>query len=157
MERLAAALPIEQAASRWIVSSDPDEHVEKIQPYIDLGFKHLVFHAPGPDQERFLRLCSGAGAARSCGSGSVVAAPPPDPLPARGAAPKVPAPLAGGDRGGVELRALPGLPLVRPGDDLAALIARRAARGDHAARVGLRRGGAELVLKAENRLVGWPA
>jgi coenzyme F420-dependent glucose-6-phosphate dehydrogenase len=21
-----------------------------------LGFRHLVFHAPGPDQERFLRL-----------------------------------------------------------------------------------------------------
>ena len=56
MERLADALPIEQAASRWIVSSDPAEHVAKIQPYIDLGFTHLVFHAPGEDQERFLRL-----------------------------------------------------------------------------------------------------
>ncbi len=22
----------------------------------DLGFDHLVFHAPGPDQERFIRL-----------------------------------------------------------------------------------------------------
>jgi coenzyme F420-dependent glucose-6-phosphate dehydrogenase len=21
-----------------------------------MGFRHLVFHAPGPDQERFLRL-----------------------------------------------------------------------------------------------------
>lgn len=56
MERLAEALPIAQAASRWIVSSDPAEHVAKIQPYIDLGFTHLVFHAPGQDQERFLRL-----------------------------------------------------------------------------------------------------
>ncbi|MEO9188921.1 MAG: glucose-6-phosphate dehydrogenase (coenzyme-F420) [Acetobacteraceae bacterium] len=56
MERLAAALPVERAASRWIVSSDPDEHIEKIRPYIELGFNHLVFHAPGPDQERFLRL-----------------------------------------------------------------------------------------------------
>jgi len=58
MEQLAAALPVERAASRWIVSSDPDEHVEKIRPYIELGFRHLVFHAPGPDQERFLRLYS---------------------------------------------------------------------------------------------------
>ena len=33
-----------------------DEHVERIKPYIELGFRHLVFHAPGPDQERFLRL-----------------------------------------------------------------------------------------------------
>ena len=56
MQRLADALPLERAASRWIVSSDPDEHVDKIAAYVDLGFRHLVFHAPGPDQERFLRL-----------------------------------------------------------------------------------------------------
>jgi coenzyme F420-dependent glucose-6-phosphate dehydrogenase len=56
MEKLAAALPVERAASRWIVSSDPDEHIEKIRPYVEMGFRHLVFHAPGPDQERFLRL-----------------------------------------------------------------------------------------------------
>ena len=56
MERLAAELPIEKAASRWIVSDDPDEQVEKIAPYLELGFTHLVFHAPGPDQRRFLEL-----------------------------------------------------------------------------------------------------
>ena len=56
MERLADALPIERAASRWIVSSDPDEHVEKLADTIDLGFTHLVFHAPGSDQRRFLDL-----------------------------------------------------------------------------------------------------
>jgi coenzyme F420-dependent glucose-6-phosphate dehydrogenase len=56
MERLSAALPVERAASRWIVSTDPDEHVDKIAPYVDLGFRHLVFHAPGPDQARFLKL-----------------------------------------------------------------------------------------------------
>jgi coenzyme F420-dependent glucose-6-phosphate dehydrogenase len=38
------------------VSSDPDEQVEKIKFYVDLGFRHLVFHAPGPDQPRFLKL-----------------------------------------------------------------------------------------------------
>jgi coenzyme F420-dependent glucose-6-phosphate dehydrogenase len=58
MEKLSDALPVERAASRWIVSDDPDEHIERIAPYIDLGFTHLVFHAPGPDQERFLRLYS---------------------------------------------------------------------------------------------------
>lgn len=58
MERLADNLPAERAARRWIVSTDPDEHVERIRPYIELGFRHLVFHAPGPDQERFLRLYS---------------------------------------------------------------------------------------------------
>jgi coenzyme F420-dependent glucose-6-phosphate dehydrogenase len=56
MERLADQLPAERAARRWIVSTDPDEHVERIRPYIELGFRHLVFHAPGPDQPRFLRL-----------------------------------------------------------------------------------------------------
>ena len=56
MERRADALPLDRAASRWIVSSDPDEQVEKIRPYVDLGLTHLVFHAPGPDQPRFLKL-----------------------------------------------------------------------------------------------------
>jgi coenzyme F420-dependent glucose-6-phosphate dehydrogenase len=56
MQRLADALPLERAASRWIVSSDADEHVERIAYYVDLGFRHLVFHAPGPDQARFLNL-----------------------------------------------------------------------------------------------------
>jgi coenzyme F420-dependent glucose-6-phosphate dehydrogenase len=56
MERLADQLPAERAATRWIVSTDPDEHVEKIRAYIDMGFRHLVFHAPGTDQERFLNL-----------------------------------------------------------------------------------------------------
>jgi coenzyme F420-dependent glucose-6-phosphate dehydrogenase len=56
MERLADALPIERTASRWIVSTDPEEHVEQIRFYIDLGFNHLVFHAPGNDQRRFLDL-----------------------------------------------------------------------------------------------------
>ena len=56
MQRLADALPVERAASRFIVSDDPDEHVASIQRYLDLGFTHLVFHAPGPDQERFLTV-----------------------------------------------------------------------------------------------------
>jgi coenzyme F420-dependent glucose-6-phosphate dehydrogenase len=56
MQRLADELSTEQTAKRFIVSTDPDEHVEKIKTYLDLGFTHLVFHAPGPDQERFVRL-----------------------------------------------------------------------------------------------------
>jgi coenzyme F420-dependent glucose-6-phosphate dehydrogenase len=56
MQRLADAQPAERAASRFICSTDPDEHVAAIQRYIDLGFTNLIFHAPGPDQARFLRL-----------------------------------------------------------------------------------------------------
>jgi coenzyme F420-dependent glucose-6-phosphate dehydrogenase len=58
MERLADALPVERAASRWVVTNDPEEMTEKIGAYVKLGFNHLVFHAPGPDQVRFLRLFS---------------------------------------------------------------------------------------------------
>jgi coenzyme F420-dependent glucose-6-phosphate dehydrogenase len=58
MEKLADALPVERAASRWIVTNDPEEMVDKIGAYVKLGFNHLVFHAPGPDQARFLKLFS---------------------------------------------------------------------------------------------------
>jgi coenzyme F420-dependent glucose-6-phosphate dehydrogenase len=56
MERLADALPATRTASRWIVSTDPEEHVARLQEYTDMGFRHLVFHAPGEDQKRFLEL-----------------------------------------------------------------------------------------------------
>lgn len=56
MQRLAGELTAEQTASRWIVSSDPDEVAERIGAYVAMGFAHLVIHGPGPDQERFIRL-----------------------------------------------------------------------------------------------------
>jgi len=56
MEKAADALPIEQIASRFIVGSDPDEVVAEIKKYTDAGLNHLVFHAPGHDQRRFLEL-----------------------------------------------------------------------------------------------------
>ena len=56
MERAADALPIEQIAKRWIVASDPDEAVAKVAQYVGWGLNHLVFHAPGHDQRRFLEL-----------------------------------------------------------------------------------------------------
>jgi coenzyme F420-dependent glucose-6-phosphate dehydrogenase len=55
MERRAEAVA-DQAHRRWLVSNDPDEHLEQIRPYIELGFTHLIFHAPGDDQSRFLQL-----------------------------------------------------------------------------------------------------
>jgi coenzyme F420-dependent glucose-6-phosphate dehydrogenase len=53
MERLADANR-ERASTRFIVSDDPDEVVERIRPYVELGFDELIFHAPGADQARFL-------------------------------------------------------------------------------------------------------
>jgi coenzyme F420-dependent glucose-6-phosphate dehydrogenase len=55
MEKKAQTVA-DQAHRRWLVSSDPEEHVEQIRPYIELGFTHLIFHAPGDDQSRFLQL-----------------------------------------------------------------------------------------------------
>lgn len=54
MERLADELPLEQVARRWIVASTPEEVVEQVRPYVRAGFDHLVLHAPGHDQRRFL-------------------------------------------------------------------------------------------------------
>lgn len=54
IERAADELPIEQVAGRWIVASDPDDAVAQLRPYLDAGFTHLVIHAPGHDQPRFL-------------------------------------------------------------------------------------------------------
>ena len=55
MERRATAVA-DVAHRRWLVSDDPDEHLEQLKPYVDMGFTHLVFHAPGDDQTRFLQL-----------------------------------------------------------------------------------------------------
>jgi len=54
MQRAGAELPIEQIASRWIVTDDPEQAVEAIRPYVEVGLNHLVLHAPGHDQSRFL-------------------------------------------------------------------------------------------------------
>jgi coenzyme F420-dependent glucose-6-phosphate dehydrogenase len=53
LERLADAAA-DRAHTRFIVSSDPEEVAEQIAGYVELGFTHLVFHAPGEDQRRFL-------------------------------------------------------------------------------------------------------
>jgi coenzyme F420-dependent glucose-6-phosphate dehydrogenase len=53
MERLAEAAA-DRAHTRFIVSNDPDEVVEKVGFYVDLGFRELVFHFPGDDQTRAL-------------------------------------------------------------------------------------------------------
>jgi coenzyme F420-dependent glucose-6-phosphate dehydrogenase len=57
MERLADA-NLDRAHTRFIVTSDPEECVERIRPYVELGFKRLIFHGPGDDQRRFLEQFS---------------------------------------------------------------------------------------------------
>jgi coenzyme F420-dependent glucose-6-phosphate dehydrogenase len=57
MERVADE-HLDQAHTRFIVSDDPDEVIEKIGVYLDLGFDDLLLHAPGPDQSRFIKQFS---------------------------------------------------------------------------------------------------
>ena len=53
MERLADE-NVDKAHTRFIVSNDPTDVVDRIGPYLDLGFQDLVIHGPGQDQQRFL-------------------------------------------------------------------------------------------------------
>jgi coenzyme F420-dependent glucose-6-phosphate dehydrogenase len=55
MEALARTVE-DVAHRRWLVSDDPDEHVAQLAPYVEWGFRHLVFHFPGDDQERAMSL-----------------------------------------------------------------------------------------------------
>jgi coenzyme F420-dependent glucose-6-phosphate dehydrogenase len=57
MEAVANA-NLDQAPSRFICSDDPEEVVEKIAVYAELGFDELLLHAPGHDQHRFLEQFS---------------------------------------------------------------------------------------------------
>ncbi|MEI7625881.1 MAG: glucose-6-phosphate dehydrogenase (coenzyme-F420) [Actinomycetota bacterium] len=57
MERLADA-NVENAHTRFIVSDNPQDVVDRISPYLDLGFDDLVIHGPGTDQMRFLEQFS---------------------------------------------------------------------------------------------------
>ena len=54
MERLADE-NADRAHTRFISSDDPEQIVEGIGPYIELGFEELILHAPGQDQARFLQ------------------------------------------------------------------------------------------------------
>lgn len=53
MERVADA-NADRAHTRFTVSDDPADVVDRIGTYLDLGFTDLVLHGPGGDQHRFL-------------------------------------------------------------------------------------------------------
>jgi coenzyme F420-dependent glucose-6-phosphate dehydrogenase len=46
---------VEVMKEKMCVSSKTEDHVQYAQQHIDLGFTHLYFHSPGPDQIGFLR------------------------------------------------------------------------------------------------------
>jgi coenzyme F420-dependent glucose-6-phosphate dehydrogenase len=57
MERVADE-NADKAHTRFIVSDNPQDVVERVGAYLDLGFQDLVIHAPGDDQPRFLEQFS---------------------------------------------------------------------------------------------------
>jgi coenzyme F420-dependent glucose-6-phosphate dehydrogenase len=53
LERLSKD-PSVDPTSRFICTNDPDEAVERIGAYVEMGFTNLVFHYPGADQIGFI-------------------------------------------------------------------------------------------------------
>jgi coenzyme F420-dependent glucose-6-phosphate dehydrogenase len=53
LERLAEQEHV-KAEARFIVTGDPEEVAERVAPYVQMGFRHLVFHSPAADQAPFL-------------------------------------------------------------------------------------------------------
>ncbi|MGA8046866.1 MAG: hypothetical protein WCA30_11445 [Dermatophilaceae bacterium] len=47
-------MPKADVAKRWIVASEPEDVVEAMWMYTDLGVDHVVLHGPGHDRDRFL-------------------------------------------------------------------------------------------------------
>jgi coenzyme F420-dependent glucose-6-phosphate dehydrogenase len=76
LERLADE-NVGRAHTRFIVATNPAEIVDRIEPYVEMGFTHLIVHGPGADQERFLRLFAAdvMPLLRERWSGSVVSQP----------------------------------------------------------------------------------
>ena len=66
MEKAADALPIEQVAKRWIVASDPDEAVEKVGQYVDLGIESPGLPRPRPRSAPVPRAVSARIWSRGC-------------------------------------------------------------------------------------------
>jgi coenzyme F420-dependent glucose-6-phosphate dehydrogenase len=50
----AQAVGIDVIKQRTCMSPDPADHIRFARGYIDLGFDHLIFHSPGPDQQAFI-------------------------------------------------------------------------------------------------------
>jgi coenzyme F420-dependent glucose-6-phosphate dehydrogenase len=46
----------EQVAESIICTNNPQDHLDKIQEYIDAGFDHVYVHQIGPDQETFFNF-----------------------------------------------------------------------------------------------------
>ena len=46
----------EAVAKRWIIGTTADEHIEKIERYIEAGFNHLFFVSSSPNEPKFIKF-----------------------------------------------------------------------------------------------------
>ena len=56
MQRYGSYLSDQTIASNWFISGDPGEHVALAEKFIQAGFTHLFFHAPGNRQREFIQF-----------------------------------------------------------------------------------------------------
>lgn len=56
MQHYGSLLSDQQLEGHWFISGDPDEHVALAEKFIQAGFTHLFFHAPGPHQREFIQF-----------------------------------------------------------------------------------------------------
>lgn len=55
-EAAAKMVTPDNVAESVVCSADVEEHLEKIQEFVDVGFDHVYVHQVGPDQEAFFEL-----------------------------------------------------------------------------------------------------
>lgn len=55
-EQATAMVSEDDIAKSVVCGSDPDEHIEAIQEYIDAGFDHVTIHQIGPNQAEFVEF-----------------------------------------------------------------------------------------------------
>jgi len=55
LEKHDSMVTEEEIARSWIVSSDIDEHIKKIEAYLKMGFNHVDLASLSPDDSKFIR------------------------------------------------------------------------------------------------------
>ncbi|MEM2905082.1 MAG: TIGR03557 family F420-dependent LLM class oxidoreductase [Candidatus Bathyarchaeia archaeon] len=46
----------EAIARNWIVATTPEEHIERVEGYVEAGFNHLYFVSSSPDEPKFIKF-----------------------------------------------------------------------------------------------------
>ena len=49
-------VPLEQASSTWVISQDPQAHLQALQQLIAGGVTHIFVHSPQPDQAKVIQF-----------------------------------------------------------------------------------------------------